>query len=129
MNEQGALMLLNKKVSMLFSLLVLAMPFWSMGALGAMADSVTLDVRTTEEFEESHLKGAQNIDFLKNDFSDRVEKLDKKRTYKVYCRSGNRSGKALEIMKKLGFTNVENVGSLEQAKNKLKAECEGRKPC
>ena len=76
---------------------------------------VVLDVRTIGEFSEGHVNGALNIDFYAPDFKTQISKLDKKKTYKVYCRSGNRSGQSVNIMKELGFSNVENLGSLQQA--------------
>ncbi|MBL7555236.1 MAG: rhodanese-like domain-containing protein [Bdellovibrionaceae bacterium] len=49
--------------------------------------------------------------------------------YKVYCRSGNRSGQAMQLMKSLGFKDVENLGSLMQASQRLSRKCEGRNSC
>lgn len=83
------------------------------------SDYIVLDVRTAEEFEQGHVTGAQNIDFLKSDFESKIDTLDKAKSYKLYCRSGNRSGKAEKKMKEKGFTHVENLGSLDQAKKKL----------
>jgi phage shock protein E len=90
---------------------------------------IVVDVRTLEEFEESHAKGALNIDVLQPDFQSQILKLDKSKVFKVYCRSGNRSGQALRTMKSLGFKNVENLGSLNQAIKKLNSHCEGISPC
>lgn len=83
-----------------------------------------IDVRTQDEFKQGHLKGSINIDIYDSNFSSQISKLDKNSDYKVYCRSGNRSGQALEIMKKLGFTKVENSGSLENASKKLNVQIE-----
>ena len=58
-----------------------------------------------------------------------IEKLDKSKSYKLYCRSGNRSGQTLKIMKELGFKDVENLGSLSEAVRKLNGTCEGPKSC
>lgn len=98
-------------------------------AYAGSENRVILDVRTAGEFSEGRVQGAINIDVLENDFKDKVGKLDKAKTYKVYCRSGNRSGRATQIMKSMGFTDVENVGSLEQAAKKLKLPCEGKHSC
>ena len=81
---------------------------------------VVLDVRTPEEFGESHVKSSINIDFLASTFSEEVSKLDKNQSYKLYCRSGNRSGNATVVMKDLGFTDVENLGTLDEAATTLK---------
>jgi len=58
---------------------------------------VILDVRSVEEFFNGHVKGAQNIDFLKGDFEQKVSKLDKTKHYLLYCASGNRAGKARQF--------------------------------
>ncbi len=65
----------------------------------AAPDVVLLDVRTPEEFYTSRLRGAQNIDFLRDDFEERMEKLDPRKHYYIYCSSGNRSGKALRLFR------------------------------
>ena len=67
-------------------------------------DFVVLDVRTPAEFAAGHLPGAVNVDFHAPDFEARLGKLDKNRSYLVYCRTGNRSGKALVILERLGFS-------------------------
>jgi rhodanese-related sulfurtransferase len=74
-----------------------------------------IDVRTPEEFAAGHLTGALNIDIEGADFSGAVSSLDKTDTYVLYCRSGRRAGIALETMKSLGFTNLENAGGLDEA--------------
>ncbi len=90
---------------------------------------IILDVRTKEEFQEMHVIGAQNIDWQQPDFKDRIAKLDKNLEYKLYCRSGNRSGQATTLMQSLGFKQLENLGSVSDASKKLKIACEGPKPC
>lgn len=81
--------------------------------------TVILDVRTSQEFSEEHIDGALNLNVQENDFTDKISKLDKSDQYKVYCRSGRRSGIALEKMKTAGFQNVENLGGLSDAKKAL----------
>jgi rhodanese-related sulfurtransferase len=77
--------------------------------LSANSKLSILDVRTTGEYQVSHIEQSQNIDFYKEDFSERLAQLDKEQTYLIYCRSGNRSGKTLTLMKKLGFKRVYNM--------------------
>jgi len=72
---------------------------------------VIIDVRTPEEFTVEHIENAINIDFNSENFGDELNKLDKDKTYLIYCRSGNRSGKALEIMEELDFREVYNMSS------------------
>ena len=90
---------------------------------------IILDVRTDQEYKSSHLKGAINIDFYQPDFKSQISKLDKTKTYLIYCRSGNRSGQTLNIMKNLGFTNLENLGGLSQAAKRLNLSCDNGKSC
>lgn len=78
-------------------------------------DFVILDVRTPEEFSDGHLKNATLMDFYESSFSDDLAKLDKEKTYLVYCRTGSRSAQAAEMMIELGFKNVYNmVGGIIQ---------------
>lgn len=96
----------------------------------AHADNfIVLDVRTPAEYNESHIKDAVNIDVLNPTFEREVAKLDKNKSYKLYCRSGNRSAKALKQMESMGFKQLENLGSLSEAAAKLKASCVGKGPC
>lgn len=67
---------------------------------------VVLDVRTPEEFVSGHIGDPINIDFYDADFSAQLDELTKDTPYFVYCRSGNRSGQTVEIMRELGFTEV-----------------------
>ena len=67
---------------------------------------VILDVRTPQEFAEGHLANAINIDFQSGNFEQEITSLDKSKTYAVYCRSSNRSGEAVKVMAKAGFTNM-----------------------
>ena len=70
---------------------------------------VILDVRTPEEYADGHLANATNIDFKATDFADKVGKLDKSKTYLVYCRAGHRSASAVEIMKTQSFQTLYNL--------------------
>ena len=70
---------------------------------------VILDVRTPAEFAEGYIEGAQNIDFQSGNFENEIAALDKKATYAIYCRSGNRSGQAAKIMHDAGFHDVYNL--------------------
>ncbi len=67
---------------------------------------VLLDVRTPEEFASGHIADAVNLDYKSPDFQKDLEKLDKSSIYLVYCRSAVRSGRAVALMKELGFANV-----------------------
>jgi len=70
---------------------------------------VLLDVRTDGEFASGHISGARQINFYDGDFQKQLEGLDKETPVYVYCRSGNRSGQAATMMKKMGFKAVYNL--------------------
>lgn len=72
-------------------------------------DFMIIDIRTPEEFDEGHIEDAVNIDFYSETFKKDLDKLDKGKTYFIYCRSGNRSGRAMPVMKELGFKEVYNL--------------------
>jgi len=78
---------------------------------------IILDIRTPEEFNSGHIKGAINIDYYAPDFVEQLKSLDKNKTYLIYCRTGHRSGNAKSIFKQLGFREVENmVGGINRWK-------------
>ncbi len=70
---------------------------------------IIIDVRTPEEFANEHIENGLNLDYYSEKFRDELNKLDKEKAYLIYCRSGNRSGKALTIMKELAFREVYNM--------------------
>lgn len=73
-------------------------------------ETVIVDVRTPAEFAEGHLPGAVNIDVQAPDFTSRVAALDPKLPYAVYCRTGNRSQVALDVMVQMGVTDAYHLG-------------------
>ncbi len=70
------------------------------------SDFVILDVRTPSEFESGALENAVNIDFYSETFEEEIAKLDRDTQYLIYCRSGGRSSRVLELVKSLGFSKV-----------------------
>lgn len=81
--------------------------------------AMIIDVRTPAEFAGGHLDGAVNIDIQSPDFVSQIDGLDRNGSYVVYCRSGNRSGMAMAQMLDMGFTDVSNAGSVEEASASL----------
>lgn len=67
---------------------------------------VVLDVRTPREFAQGHLEGAVLIDYHSPGFREELAGLDRTKSYLVYCRTGNRSSRALGLMEKLGFPHT-----------------------
>lgn len=73
-------------------------------------NAIIIDTRTPEECATGIVANAMLIDFLKPAvFLEKVAKLDKQKNYYIYCRSGNRSGKACKIMNDLGFQHTINL--------------------
>ena len=82
------------------------------------SNTIVIDVRTPAEYSEGHLDGAVNIDVQDANFGTILGQLPTDGDYVVYCRSGNRSAKAVEIMKASGFTNVVDAGGVNDASAK-----------
>ena len=77
----------------------------------ADTSAIILDVRQPEEFAEGHLAQAINLDWLNQTvFINGLAKLNKQKTYYVYCRSGRRSQAAAEKLKAEGFQVIDLKG-------------------
>lgn len=71
---------------------------------------VLIDLRTDDELKNKGLiKGATQIDWFAKASEETISKLDKKKTYLVYCAGGGRSGQCAELMTKEGFSHVVNL--------------------
>jgi phage shock protein E len=77
--------------------------------------TAVIDVRTPAEFAEGHLDGAINIDWQGATFAADIAQFDTAGIYVIYCRSGNRSGQAISAMTEMGFTDLTNAGSVDEA--------------
>ena len=75
-------------------------------------DYVILDVRTQEEFDAGHIPGA--ILIPNTEIANRAEQElpDKDQLLLVYCRSGNRSKQASQILVELGYTHIREFGGI-----------------
>lgn len=65
-----------------------------------------VDVRTPGEFSGGYIAGAVNMDFNGAGFSEQISQLDKTKPVMVYCKGGGRSGRAAEMLKTAGFSEV-----------------------
>jgi rhodanese-related sulfurtransferase len=85
-------------------------------------DIQLIDVRTPQEFAEGHLDGAVMIDYFDAEFMNKMSKLDKSKDLYIYCRSGNRSGKASRKLESMGFPKVFDLkgGILNWNRNNMK---------
>ena len=71
---------------------------------------VIIDLRTTEEIRsKGKIVGAQQIDFLGKDAEKIIDKLDRNKTYFIYCAGGGRSGECAALMQRSGFKRVINL--------------------
>ncbi|AET15700.1 TPA: rhodanese-like domain-containing protein [Pasteurella multocida] len=77
------------------------------------AAGIWIDVRSAEEFQQGHLKGAINL--THTEIAQRIAEVapDKDQPINLYCRSGRRAEVALNELKKLGYSNVTNHGGYD----------------
>ena len=74
---------------------------------------VVVDVRTEAEWNTGHLEGALHIEW--QDIVKISSSIRKDEEIFLYCRSGNRSGKATKILIDAGYINAKNAGSIADA--------------
>ena len=77
-----------------------------------------IDVRSPEEFAAGHLDGAINIPH--EQIGEQIARFtqDKNAEIQLYCRSGRRSGVALETLQGMGYKNLNNLGAYDDLKKK-----------
>lgn len=82
-----------------------------------------IDVRTAEEYAEHHALGALHLpldDIVAGQMGVLTE-VEKNMPLRLYCRSGNRSEKAKQALEAYGFSDVVNLGGLEEAEKEALA--------
>ncbi len=72
-------------------------------------NQVILDVRTAEEVNQGFIPGSIHLDYYSDSFDLELAKLDKEKTYYVFCHSGGRSSAASKSMVEMGFELVYNL--------------------
>ncbi|NDI98961.1 rhodanese-like domain-containing protein [Flavobacterium sp. LaA7.5] len=78
--------------------------------LASDSNAVVLDVRTENECAHGVLEHAQCLDiFQKDSFLAALGNMDKNKNYYVYCRSGQRSANACQVMEEMGFNETYNL--------------------
>lgn len=84
-----------------------------------LEEGVLVDTRTLKEFNAGHIEGAELIPY--DEIVNKISAVasDKSTPILLYCRSGRRAGVAEQVLGKLGYTNVRNLGGMEQAKAAL----------
>jgi phage shock protein E len=76
----------------------------------ASKEHVLVDVRTPEEYNQGMIEDAININV--EELASRVDELPKDEPIVLYCRSGNRSAQAAQILEDAGFTEVYDLGGI-----------------
>ena len=83
--------------------------------------SITVDVRTQEEYEEGHINKSILIDINQpNLFMESISRLNKKNSYYVYCRTGIRSKMACSLMNQNGLNAFNLIGGIVEWKGEIK---------
>lgn len=65
-----------------------------------------VDVRTPSEYKSRHIKPAVNINYMSGDFTEKFNTFNKEQPLYLYCKSGNRSRKAAQLLAQEGFTEI-----------------------
>lgn len=69
-----------------------------------------IDVRTAEEFASGHIRGSVNIPV--ESLQSRLNEVPANQPIVVYCRSGNRSALASDILKQAGYSSIYDLGGI-----------------
>jgi phage shock protein E len=86
------------------------------------ADPIWIDVRTVDEYNSGHVSEAVNIPYTEIVEGVSTLTADKDASLYIYCGSGRRSGIAKESLENLGYTQVINVGGVDDAMKRSAAE-------
>lgn len=70
---------------------------------------ILVDVRTIEERKLGTLPRSIHIDYLEEGFLDTIERLDRNKSYFLFCRTGRRSVRTGILMKNWGFEHLTNL--------------------
>jgi len=83
---------------------------------------VWIDVRSPEEHRLTHIGGHENIPH--SDITEYITDLvpGKDTPVYLYCRSGNRAGKAKTALEEMGYTNVFNAGGIDDVRAEMSAQ-------
>lgn len=83
--------------------------------------NILIDVRTPEEYAAGHIEGAVNIPVgdMEEGNLGILASMPKDTLLQLYCRSGARSGYACSFLQSAGFSEVTNLGSMQEASFKI----------
>ncbi len=77
--------------------------------ISANKNLIILDVRTPQEVTESRIRNSVVADIRAFDFMEKIKRLDRNKTYLVYCKTGGRSSRACEAMDSMDFSRTINL--------------------
>jgi len=83
-----------------------------MNEIKNIKDGSLIDVRESYEFASGHILGSLNIPLSSIPYRlDEIKMMNK--PIVLYCKTGNRSGQAMNYLNSIGITDVHNAGSVE----------------
>lgn len=84
-------------------------------SMNVFAEKIWIDVRTADEYAKGHVPGALLMphDQIAGLIADKVS--DKATPLQLYCGTGRRADIARNTLLQMGYTNIENHGSVENA--------------
>jgi phage shock protein E len=105
---------------------LLASLLFVVSSLAVAAEPYLIDVRTTMEWNMGHIEQAVHIPH--GDIAERISEVtaDKDATIYLYCRSGNRAGKAKQALESMGYVNVQNLGGMDDAEQFLQQQVDAQ---
>ena len=78
----------------------------------AAEGAILVDVRSAEEFAEYNYSGSINVPV--DEFTTWLETVPTAQTIIVYCKSGARAAQTVETAEEMGYTNIYNLGSIDE---------------
>ena len=85
-------------------------------------EALWVDVRSDAEYEEDHIAGATHIPHTEIATEIAALKLDKTAPIILFCGSGGRAGIARETLESLGYSNLRNVGGIDDSRELMAEE-------
>ena len=84
----------------------------------SLSGAVLLDVRTPQEYKEGHIPKSKNVPLQMIDRVTSVVKTKDTPLF-VYCYSGSRSNQAVNELRRMGYSNVTNIGGISSYSGKV----------